>query len=139
MLPQFGSDADSVRAMCEGWADILIYNGVLGRVAMAVTEALMLKMIAVNVQPMLPTREAFPMGGKMKLPKFLHLFFWWLLMSKLAFPAVLQRAIAEWKAANGCKLPPLDPWVGVYLPLQRAKHLWLLPRDVRAARGLGGA
>jgi len=111
---QFGSDANSVRAMCEGWADILIYNGVLGRVAMAVTEALMLKMIAVNVQPMLPTREAFPMGGKMKLPKFLHLFFWWLLMSKLAFPAVLQRAIAEWKAANGCKLPPLDPWEETY-------------------------
>eukprot|EP00964_Phaeocystis_antarctica_P149686 scaffold116900_cov100-Phaeocystis_antarctica.AAC.1 len=38
----------------------------------------------------------------------------WLLYSKIAFPDVLKRAIAEWKAANGCKLPPLNPFDIVY-------------------------
>lgn len=49
----------------------------------AVTEVLKIKCLYANVQPMLPTREVFLMGGNMKLPKFLHLFFWWLLLSKL--------------------------------------------------------
>ena len=31
-----------------------------------------------------------------------------------SFPDGLRRAVANWKTANGCKLPPVNPWDGVY-------------------------
>ena len=110
----FAEDADSVKSMCEGWAEIVIFNAPAGHVGLAVAEALNIKALILHVAPLLPTRELFVFNGNIEVPRFMYMFFWWLLYSKLAFPDVLKRAIAEWKAVNGCKLPPLNPFDIVY-------------------------
>ena len=110
----FADAADSIKAMCDGWAEILIYNSVAGHMAFAVTEVLHIKALHVMVQPLLPSRESFVLSGNIKLPKCMRMFCWWLILSRTSFPDVLQRAIAEWKAANGCTLPPISCWDQVY-------------------------
>ena len=77
----------------------------------AVAEALQIKALSTNVQPWLPTRELFP--GKPGLPKFMHMFCWWLLYKAIE-PASLKRETSKWKAANGCKLSKLNLWDGLY-------------------------
>ena len=106
----FADDADSLKAMCEGWAEILIWNSTSAHLAYAVTEALHIKSMHACVQPLLPSRESFILIGNTKLPKWLYMFGWWLVLSKVSFPDVLKRAVAEWKSANGCNLPPLNLW-----------------------------
>ena len=110
----FAADADSIKAMCEGWAEVLIWSSVLGQAASAVTEALHIKSMHAAVQPVLPSRESFVFIGNKWLPKWLYMLGWWLALSKVTFPDVLKRAIAEWKSANGCKLPPLSVWEAVH-------------------------
>ena len=106
----FADDADSLKAMCEGWAEILIWNSISTHLAHAVTEALHIKSMQACLQPLLPSRESFVLIGNKKLPKWLYMFGWWLVLSKVSFPDVLKRAVAEWKSANGCNLPPLNLW-----------------------------
>ena len=110
----FGDDADSIKAMCEGWAEILIWGSVLGHVTQAVTEVLHIKSMHACVQPLLPSRESFVFIGNKRLPKWLYMFGWWLVLTKVSFPDVLKRAVAKWKSANGCKLPPLNVWEAVH-------------------------
>ena len=110
----FAEDADSVKAMCEGWADIVVFNAPAGHIGLAVAEALNIKALILHVAPLLPTRELFVFNGNIEVPRFMYMFLWWLLYSKIAFPDVLKGAIAEWKAANVCKLPPLNPFDIVY-------------------------
>ena len=100
----FPREADALKAVCAGWAEIVIFNAVAAHVVFAVTEALHIKALRVDVGPLLPTRELFPLSGAVKLPKFIHMFLWWLLHAKITLPAALKRVIAEWNAANGCKL-----------------------------------
>ena len=97
----FAREADALTAVCAGWAEIVIFNGVWFHLGLAVTEALHIKALATNVQPGLPTRELFPF--KSGLPKFMHMFCWWILF-KVVEPASLKRETSKWKAANGCKL-----------------------------------
>ena len=112
-VEHFAQEADALKAMCAGWAEFLICNGPGCHFAYAVTEALQIKALLVNVQPSLPTRELFPFSGQ-KLPKFMHMFCW-RLISKLIVPAALKRVIAEWKAANGCKPgQAVDSWDRIY-------------------------
>jgi len=112
-VEHFAQEADALKAMCAGWAEFLICNGPGCHFAYAVTEALQIKALLVNVQPTLPTRELFPFSGQ-KLPKFMHMFCW-RLISKLIVPAALKRVIAEWKAANGCKPgQAVDSWDRIY-------------------------
>ena len=106
----FADDADSLKAMCEGWAEILVWGSAVSHLAYAVTEALHIKSMHACVQPVLPSRESFVLIGNTKLPKWLYMFGWWLVLSKVSFPDVLKRAVAEWKSANGCNLPPLNMW-----------------------------
>ena len=106
----FADDADSLKAMCEGWAEILVWGSAVSHLAYAVTEALHIKSMHACVQPVLPSRESFVLIGNTKLPKWLYMFGWWLVLSKVSFPDVLKRAVAEWKSANGCNLPPLNLW-----------------------------
>jgi hypothetical protein len=70
-----------------------------------VTEALHIKALIANVQPQLPTRELFPMSGSLKLPKFMHMFIWWLFWEKITLPKSLRHEIDKWKAANGTHRP----------------------------------
>ena len=104
MVEYFAREADAFKAVCAGWAEIVIFNAVAANVGFAVTEALSIKALRADVTPMLPTRELFPLSGGVKLPKFIHMFLWWLLHAKITLPAALKRVIAEWNAANGCKL-----------------------------------
>ena len=97
----FAREADALKAVCAGWAEIVIFNGVWFPLGLAVTEALHIKALATNVQPGLPTRELFPF--KSGLHKFMHMFCWWILF-KVVEPASLKRETSKWKAANGCKL-----------------------------------
>ena len=97
----FAREADALKAACEGWAEIVIVNAIANTVGFAVTEALHIKALIANVQPQLPTRELFPLSGSLKLPKFMHMFFWWLLWAKITLPTSLKRETDKWKAANG--------------------------------------
>ena len=62
-----------------------------------------IKLVGAHVNPSLPTREFFPFYGSVKLPKFMNLFFWWLVYEKRLVSASLQREIEKWKAANGAQ------------------------------------
>ena len=97
----FGREADALKALCAGWAEIVIFNAVAGHVSFAVTEALSIKALLANVVPLLPTRELFPFSGGLKMPKFMHMFFWWLLYTKIVLPAAMKRKVETWKAVNG--------------------------------------
>ena len=97
----FAREADALKAACEGWAEIVIVNAVAKAVGYAVTEALHIKALIANVQPMLPTRELFSFSGSLKLPKFMHMFCWWLFWAKIDLPTSLKCEIDKWKAANG--------------------------------------
>ena len=110
----FADDADSLKAMCEGWAEILVWGSAVSHLAYAVTEALHIKSMHACVQPLLPSRESFVLIGNKRLPKWLYMFGWWLVLTKVSFPDVLKRAVAKWKSANGCKLPPLNVWEAVH-------------------------
>ena len=81
----FGREADSLKAVCAGWAEIVIFNAVAGHVGFAVTEALSIKALLADVVPLLPTRELFPLRGSLKLPKCMYMFCWWLLYARSAF------------------------------------------------------
>ena len=80
----FAREADALKAVCAGWAEIVTFNVVAVHVGLAVTEALHIKALATNVTPGLPTRELFPF--KSGLPKCVHMFCWWLFF-KLTEPA----------------------------------------------------
>ena len=97
----FPREADALKAVCAGWAEIVIFNAVAAHVVFAVTEALHIKALRVDVGPLLPTRELFPFSGGLKMPKFMHMFFWWLLWAKITLPTSLKRETDKWKAANG--------------------------------------
>ena len=97
----FGREADSLKAVCAGWAEIVIFNAVAGHVGFAVTEALSIKALLADVVPLLPTRELFPLRGSLKLPKCMYMFCWWLLYARIGLPAAMKRTLETWKAANG--------------------------------------
>mgnify|MGYP001288340120 CR=1 FL=1 len=97
----FAQEADAIKAVCEGWAEVVIFNQVALWQAYSVTEVLNIKLVCVNVQPLLPTRELFPFSGSVELPKFMNMFIWWLLFEKIYVSAPLNREIEKWKAANG--------------------------------------
>jgi len=101
----FAREANALKAACDGWAEILIVNAVADAMGFAVTEALHIKALIANVQPQLPTRELFPMSGSLKLPKFMHMFIWWLFWEKITLPKSLRHEIDKWKAANGTHRP----------------------------------
>ena len=99
----YAQETDAIKAVCEGWAEVVIFNGLAAPEAYAVTEVLNIKLVGAHVNPMLPTRELFPFYGSVKLPKFMNLFFWWLVYEKRLVSASLQREIEKWKAANGAQ------------------------------------
>ena len=97
----YAQETDAIKAVCEGWAEVVIFNGLAAAEAYAVTEVLNIKLMGATVQPSLPTRELFPWSGKVKLPKFMNLFIWWLFLEKVMVSASLKREVEKWKAANG--------------------------------------
>ena len=99
----YAQEADAIKAVCEGWAEVVIFNGLAAPKAYAVTEVLNIKLVGAHVVPRLPTRELFPFYGSVKLPKFMNLFFWWLCYEKRLVSASLQREVEKWKAANGAQ------------------------------------
>ena len=99
----YAQETDAIKAVCEGWAEVVIFNGLAAAEAYAVTEVLNIKLVCAHVNPLLPTRELFPFYGSVKLPKFMNLFFWWLVYEKRLVSASLQREIEKWKAANGAQ------------------------------------
>ena len=110
----FAQEADAIKAVCEGWAEVVIFNGPATSVAYSVTEVLNIKLVCVNVQPLLPTRELFPFSGSVELPKFMNMFIWWLLFEKIYVSAPLNREIEKWMAANGAERPELRSLLGCF-------------------------
>ena len=76
----FAQDADALKAICESWAEIAMFNALAGHTGLAVTEALNMKALLLHVQPLIPTRELFILA---KVPKCTRMFLWWLVYSKL--------------------------------------------------------
>ena len=97
----FAQETDAIKAVCEGWAEVVICNGPAALVAYSVTEVLNIKLVGANVQPVLPTRELFSFSGRVEPPKFMNMFIWWLLYEKIYVSASLNCEIEKWKAANG--------------------------------------
>jgi hypothetical protein len=97
----FAQETDAIKAVCEGWAEVVIFSGPATSVAYSVTEVLNIKFVSANVQPVLPTRELFSFSGRVEPPKFMNMFIWWLLYEKIYVSASLNREIEKWKAANG--------------------------------------
>jgi hypothetical protein len=97
----FAREADALKALCSGWAEIVVFGSSAADLAYAVTEVLNIALVGALVQPLLPTRELFMYNDSWKLPKFMNMYGWWLTYTKLHPPAPLKRAIEEWKAANG--------------------------------------
>ena len=110
----FAQEADAIKAVCEGWAEVVIFNQVALWQAYSVTEVLNIKMVGANVQPVLPTRELFPFSGSVELPKFMNMFIWWLLCKKIYVSAPLNREMEKWKAANGARRPELRSLLGCF-------------------------
>ena len=110
----FAQEADAIKAVCEGWAEVVIFNQVALWQAYSVTEVLNIKMVGANVQPVLPTRELFPFSGSVELPKFMNMFIWWLLFEKIYVSAPLNREIEKWMAANGAERPELRSLLGCF-------------------------
>ena len=97
----FAREADALKALCAGWAEIVVFNSSGADLAYAVTEVLNIALVGALIQPLLPTRERFMFNDSWKLPKFMNMFGWWLAYTKYHPPAPLKREIEEWKAANG--------------------------------------
>ena len=110
----YAQETDAIKAVCEGWAEVVIFNGPATLVAYSVTEVLNIKLVCVNVQPLLPTRELFPFSGSVELPKFMNMFIWWLLFEKIYVSAPLNREIEKWMAANGAERPELRSLLGCF-------------------------
>ena len=101
MTEFFAREADALKALCAGWAEIVVFGSYAADLAYAVTEVLNIALVGALVQPLLPTRELFMFNDSWKLPKFMNMYGWWLTYTKLHPPAPLKRSIEEWKAANG--------------------------------------
>ena len=118
----YAQEADAIKAVCEGWAEVVIFNEVAAPEACAVTEVLNIKLMGANVQPSLPTRELFPFSGSVKLPKFMNLFIWWLFLEKVMVSASLKREVEKWKAANGARMAKLGQLLLTSHYLQLTTH-----------------
>ena len=106
----FAQEADAIKAVCEGWAEVVIFNHLAGAEAFSVAKVLNIKLVGANVQPVLPTRELSPLFGSVKLPKFMNMFIWWLLGEKIAVSASLDREVEKWLAANGAQRLRLEAY-----------------------------
>ena len=130
----YAQEADAIKAVCEGWAEVVIFNEIAAPEACAVTEVLNIKLMGANVQPSLPTRELFPFSGSVKLPKFMNLFIWWLFLEKVLVSASLKREVEKWKAANGARMAKLGQLLLTSHYLQLTT-LWLFATLTCAPRG----
>ena len=110
----FAQEADAIKAVCEGWAEVVISNQIAFWQAFSVTEVLNIKLVGADVKPGLPTRELFPFTGSVELPKFMNMFIWWLLFEKIYVSAPLNREIEKWNAANGARRPKLRSLLGCF-------------------------
>mmetsp|Transcript_8701 Transcript_8701/g.18045 ORF Transcript_8701/g.18045 Transcript_8701/m.18045 type:complete len:483 (+) Transcript_8701:45-1493(+) len=108
----FASDADSILAMCENWADVVVASTLTTNMCLAVAEVLQIKLVRTHVQPILPTSE-FHVILPFTPPKWINLFIWMLLF-KTATPPKLMNAITDWKRRHGCHTPVLNPWKATY-------------------------
>ena len=97
----FAREADALKALCAGWAEIVVFNSSAADLAYAVTEVLNIALVGALIQPLLPTRERFMYNDSWKMPKFMNMYGWWVTYTKYHPPAPLKREIEEWKAANG--------------------------------------